>query len=176
MREASGDWRGYRLEASAASAAEATTAAAIATASAAATETAAIATASAAATETTTAVFTGLHWTCFVDGQGTACAVSSVHFCNRILCFCVGRHFDKTEALAAAGFAIGDHFCGFNRADASESVEKELVINGKRKVSDVQFLAQISLLETLGYIMPPKRILSPMPGNSIATALLTSLR
>jgi hypothetical protein len=86
--------------------ATAAAAAAVSTAAATATASAATATATISAAAITTA-FAGLG---FVDGQGATVELFLVQAGNRFTGSVLFLHFDKTEALAAAGFAILNHF------------------------------------------------------------------
>ena len=95
--------------ATAAVAAASTTAAAAATEAASTTATAAESAATAAAT---TAAGTFFAWACFIDGEGAAVVLLAVEGSNRRGCFLVARHFDETEALAAAGVPVVDDLCG----------------------------------------------------------------
>lgn len=95
-----------KLRASLVAISAAATAAAAAVSTAAAAATAAAATASISATAITTA-FAGLG---FVDGQRATIEFLLMQTGNRFTGSILFLHFDKTEALATAGFAILNHF------------------------------------------------------------------
>jgi hypothetical protein len=95
-----------------ASAATTTTAASVAAAAAAAAA-ATEAASSTTAAATTTAFFTGA---CFVDGEGSALAVSAVESRDCGLCLLVRGHFHESETLAPASVPIIDDLSGHHLA------------------------------------------------------------
>ena len=130
-----------RLPATAATAAAATTATAAISAAAAATAAEAAATAAAA---TTAAIFARLG---LVDGQGATVVLLAVQGGNRRRGFFSRGHFDESEALAAAGVAIGDDL---GRGDGAVLGEHLLQIGsayGIGQVSNVQLLVTHDALQ-----------------------------
>lgn len=85
------------------------------------------ATAVAAAESTAASAFAWSHWASFVDGHCTAVIVSAVELGDCVQSFSFGRHFNKSEAFAAAGVTVGDDLCRLNRAALSERVIENLV-------------------------------------------------
>jgi hypothetical protein len=99
-------------------AATAAAAAAVSTAAATATAAAATATASISATAITT-TFAGLG---FVNGQRATVEFFLMQTGNRFTGSILFLHFDKTEALAAAGFAILNHFGATNGTELGKEL------------------------------------------------------
>src|SRR6185437_7158213 len=100
--------------------------------------TAAAAAAAAEAATSAAAAFTRSHRTSFVDRHRTSAVVGAVELADSFLSFIVIRHFDETEAFAAAGVAIGDDLRGLDRSTLTENFSQRFFGGRKRKITYIQ--------------------------------------
>ena len=96
-------------------------------------------TAKAATTTTTTSAFLRPG---FVHGQAAAIQALAGTCANGRLRPLIGAHFDKTEALRASGFAVGDHLRGDDGTVRGEHLFELALADGVSEVANVKLLAQ----------------------------------
>src|SRR5688572_29297374 len=129
-----------------AAAAVATTAAFATAAAEAATATAAAeaaATTAAAATKAAAAAAARLHRTGFVHHQGAAALLLAVHALDGGLRLGGAAHFDKAEALGAAGVTFHHDLGAGDGAELAESLFHVAVAESVGKVPHVEFVAHV---------------------------------
>jgi hypothetical protein len=112
----------------------------------------------ASATASTTTLTGGLRAR-FIYGDRTAFEIRPIEFRDRVGRFLIGRHLDKSEALASSRVAIGNDRCGIYTARLSEQLSQTVISSRKRKVSNVELIAHILLFSGLpiGFQNPQER-------------------
>jgi|GEM_PF-7033089 len=80
----------------------------------------------------------------FVDVDLAAVHVRAVEATNCFISVSIVRHFDETEAFAAASLAVADYFGRFNYASLREQLVKVAIGRTVRQVAYIKFLAHKS--------------------------------
>lgn len=114
-----------------------------ATAATEATTTAAWATTGTAAA-TAKAASTGLLRTGFINGQIATIDVLAIQGGDSCLRFLVGTHFNKAEALGAAGFPIHDHLGRCHGSEIAEQLFKTALVDAVGQIAYVKLSTQLT--------------------------------
>jgi hypothetical protein len=80
-------------------------------------------------------------WASFVHVELAPIHVSAIEATNCFVSVAIVRHFDETEAFAAASLAITDYFCRVNDASLREQLMKIAIGRTVREIAYIKFLA-----------------------------------